>query len=94
MKLSRGCDGPPVVDGEPIELQFPPETPRATISMCPVRYLMDRPDVGDMIRMVNLSGSRVSVTEQLGLPAPYLEAMSWTVYEQNEYRAALSAVKR
>ena len=90
LKKVFGCDGPPIdVGGAEGTYRFPPDSDHPVeIDRCPQRYLMDRPDVVACFRALNLADGRISVSEQGGLPPPYLEALSLISCEQNAASSA------
>ncbi len=76
----------PERDGNARPWRYPPgaedDDIRATLDRCPAKAIGS--DVWDLARVVGLSEGRLTLTEQLALPAPYLTAWSVLRWEQAE----------
>jgi len=88
LKLQNGCNAPPTIPGG--EWKFPEMNPRAVIDRCPLRFVTS--DIKELFGTVNLADGRLSVTEQLSLPAPYVEAFRLAVKES--YSASTARMDR
>lgn len=83
MKRANGCTAPPRRrDGTEYTWRFPPERPEVEFDQCPARVLADSPDVVELFRTLNLSGSAISADSQQDLPYPFIEALSLAAYHQ------------
>lgn len=89
LKKQNGCTAPPTIPGG--KWSFPEMKPRVVINMCPLRFLTS--DIRDLFSAVSLADSRLSVTEQLALPAPYVAAFSACANERNAAEIARAKQK-
>ena len=88
LKEQNGCTAPPTIGGG--KWRFPEMQPRAEIDRCPLKFVTA--DIGALFASVSLADGRMSVSEQLALPAPYVAAFSLAVRERDE--RALAESKR
>ena len=79
LKKQNGCTAPPTIGSG--KWRFPEMSPRVEIDMCPLKFVTG--DVLALFRSVSLAESRLSVSEQLALPAPYVAAFALVVNERN-----------
>lgn len=83
MRRANGCtDKPTNRDGTTYTWDFPPEHPEISLDTCPLNVLGTSPDIVELFRSLNLSGSAVAIADQQELPVPYLEALSLANYHQ------------
>ena len=84
LKLQNGCDAPPTLGNG--EWRFPEMKPRAIIDRCPLKFVTG--DVRALFQSMLLADGKMSVSEQLSLPVPYVYLFSLAAKEGNEAHAA------